>query len=413
MDIKVVLESIKQSGLPEAVNRDFVVPKPAARKIVAIVGPRRAGKTYLLYQIAKARGDWYFINFEDERLDLSTSLLGEVCAYVSGKAGNIFLDEIDKLQKWDVALRRVSDDYRDLDFFVSSSSEELAYASLPSALRGRVLSYELLPLSFREYLMFRGVKAELRDERTVAAIKALLEEYLLFGGFPEVALETNRLTKIDLLNSYFETTVTLDIAEKFGLDHKLVHYVARMLRKRSYYSANKMLELFKTAGFRVGKETALRMESSFAQAYYAAFVEIFSKRAKDALQYPRKPYLFDTGFVAFGIGENWWRLYENAVYLHIRRDKKAGEEVNYWKSADGYEVDFVVREGEKVGKLVQVCYDIENEDTKKRELRGLVKAAKEFGVTECTIVTKDFKGEEGMDGARVTYVPLWEYLLSA
>lgn len=412
MDVKVVLESIKQIGLPEVVARDSDVRKPTARKIIALVGPRRAGKTYLLYQIAKAQQNWYFINLEDERLELNPALLGEVCAYVSKKSKSLFLDEVDKLPNWHIALRRVSDDYRNLDFFVSSTSAKLSYPSLPSALRGRVLSYEVLPLSFTEFLMFKKIKTEPLDERAIVNISTLLEEYLLFGGFPEIALESNKLTKIDLLNSYFETTVALDIAEKSGLDYKLVHYVARLLRKRSYYSANKMLEFFKTAGFRVGKETALKIESSFAQAYYAAFVEIFSLRARDVLQYPRKPYLFDTGFIAFGIGENWWRLYENAVYLHLRRNKKTGEEINYWKSADGYEVDFVIREGETVKQLIQVCYEIESEDTKKRELRALTKAAKEFAIRECLVITKNLETEEKVKDIKIKFIPLCKWLLN-
>lgn len=411
MDIKTVLESIRRSGLPEVIRRDSVTTETSVRKITALTGPRRAGKTYILYQIAKESNDWYFLNAEDERVELSNSLLGEVCAYTSGKSKNIFIDEVDKIPKWEIALRRVSDDYTDLNFFVSSSSARLSYHLLPPQLRGRVISYEILPLSFLEFLKFKNINIEIIDERTLSKIKENIEEYLVFGGFPEVVLEKSKNQKILILNSYFETTVTLDIAERFNLDFSLVKYAARMLRKQSFYSANKMFELFKAAGFKVGKETTLKLESCFSESYYAAFVEIFSPRAKDALQYPRKPYLFDTGFLTFGLVENEWRLYENVVYLHLRRNKKIEEEINYWKSESGYEVDFIVREGDKVKKLIQVCYNIEEEQTKKRETRALIKAAKEFGLKEGIIITKAQKSEETIDDIKIIYLPLWEFLL--
>lgn len=412
MDVKVVLEGTKQAGLPNVIPRDIVIGKPTVRKIIALTGPRRAGKTYMLYQLAKESGSWYFISIEDERLEQSSSLLGEACAYTSGKSKNIFIDEIDKAEKWDIALRRVSEDYKELSFFVSSSSAKLSYQLLPSPLRGRVISYEILPLSFKEFLRFKDIPAGLFDERTVSRIKEALDEYLLFGGFPEVVLEENNTQKAYLLNSYFETIVTQDVAEQFDLDHRLVKYAAKTLRKHTFYSASKMFDLFKTAGFKVGKETTLKLEDCFSQAYYAAFVEIFSRKAKDTLQYPRKPYLFDTGFLAFGIPENEWRLYENAVYLSLRRKKRIDEEINYWKSEDGYEVDFVVREGEKAIQLIQVCYSIEDEQTKKRELRSLVKAAKVFGLGNGLIINKDTKSTEIVDGIRIDYIPLWEFLLS-
>ncbi len=413
MEVKLVLESIRQSGLPEVIRRDSVIirPTPPVRKIIALAGPRRAGKTYLLYQLAKELNDWYYVRFEDERLDISTSLLGEICAYVSGKSGNVFLDEIDKAPNWEVTLRRVADDYHELNFFVSSSSAKLAYEFLPSPLRGRTLSYEVLPLSFREFLRFKKVAIELMDEKTTAKVKNLLEEYLLFGGFPEVVLESNHLTKIELLNSYFETTVSVDVAEKFRVDYQLVKYAARMIRKIGYYSASKMFELFKSAGFRVGKETTLKLESFFSQVYYAAFVEVFSPKAKDILLYQRKPYLLDTGLIAFGLSESWWRLYENAVYLQLRRNKTIGEEINYWKSSEGYEVDFVVREGTQIKHLIQVCYDVEDEKTKKRETRAAIKAAKEFGITNITVITKNFDSEELVDDVKIKCTPLWKFLL--
>ncbi len=411
MDIKTVLEADVKSGLPDLKKRKVELPRTTARKIIALCGPRRSGKTYILYQAAKDAGSWYFVNFEDERLGPGISLLGEICAYVSGKGKNLFLDEIDKHPNWETALRRVSDSYRDLNFFVSSSSAKLSYPLLPDALRGRVISHEVLPLSWKEFLQFKNCSTDLLDERTVSRMKELIEEYVVFGGFPEVVIEENNAQKVILLNSYFETTVAVDIAEKYGLDASLVKFTARLLRKGNYYSASKMLDVLRSAGFKVGKETALSLERMFSESYYAAFLEIFSLKAKDVMMYPRKPYLLDNGMISFGVKELFGRLYENAVYVELRRRKNPDQEINYWKSSSGDEVDFVIREGSKIIRLIQVCYDLELESTSKREIEGLVRAAKEFDFNEGWIVNRNIEKDENIDGIKVHYIPLWKFLL--
>ena len=106
------------------------------------------------------------------------------------------------------------------------------------------------------------------------------------------------------------------------------------------------------------------------------------------------------------------RLYENVVYIELRRRKKPEQDINYWKSSSGDETDFVIREGSKIIQLIQVCYDLELENTAKREIEGLVKAAKEFDFNEGWIVSRNIEKEENIDGVKIHYVPLWKFLLA-
>jgi predicted AAA+ superfamily ATPase len=136
---------------------------------------------------------------------------------------------------------------------------------------------------------------------------------------------------------------------------------------------------------------------------------------RDQLQYPRKVYSIDVGLlnaVVPRFSTSLGRLAENVVAIHLLK-KYGGESLFYWKDASGKEVDFVVKDGMGVKQLIQVCWDPGDEGTKKREVRGLLKAMEEFGLKEGLVLTEDFEGEEGIDGRRIIYAPLWRWLLDS
>jgi predicted AAA+ superfamily ATPase len=89
--------------------------------------------------------------------------------------------------------------------------------------------------------------------------------------------------------------------------------------------------------------------------------------------------------------------------------------VYYWKSQQHEEVDFVIKEGLKISKLIQVCYDASNSDTRKREIRALIKAKQEFKCNELLILTHDYENKEEVEWygekAKIQFIPLWKWLL--
>ena len=110
--------------------------------------------------------------------------------------------------------------------------------------------------------------------------------------------------------------------------------------------------------------------------------------------------------MSFRFSEDIGKLYENAVFIELKRRKK---EVYYWKGNG--EVDFLIKEGLRVKELIQVCQDISNEKTKKREVDGLAEAAKVFKINKCVIITEDYFIEKEMNNIKIKFIPLWLWLL--
>jgi len=138
---------------------------------------------------------------------------------------------------------------------------------------------------------------------------------------------------------------------------------------------------------------------------------VFGKSVKNALQYPRKIYLIDTGIrraITTRYSQSFGNLFENAVFLYLLRNIDIQERLAYWRSPRGYEVDFLVEKLGHVTKLIQVAYEID-EITKQREEHALLAAMKELGVSRGIIITWDFEGET--HGGKIIYIPLWKLLI--
>jgi len=431
---RTILAEWREGWIPEFRPRefDYSLVRGKVRKIYTFPGCRRAGKTYTMFQII----DWlsrdlgiekesiFYINFEDERIPKKTEVLTSLMPVLLETAGEgelfLFLDEIQEIPNWDRWLRRVHDSYRNIKFFASGSSSKLAVKEIPTSLRGRALSFEVFPLSFREFLSFKGITCE-KDleytDRMIGRLRGHLREYLCQGGFPEVVIEENLRIKRMIVQEYFRTIVSRDIAERYGVKNfQLLLNFLKYLLNSSYFSVYRAYHSLRSAGQKVGKGTLFSYLADAESVYFTYTVPISPHKIKDQMAYPRKVYFVDNSFINFvGIkfSENFGRLAENAAYLQLRRQQAMNPEleVYYWKRRDGKEVDFVVKRGLKVEEVIQVCWDPTDEETRKREVRGLVKAMEEFGLKEGLVLTEDFEGEEEVDGKRIVYRPLWKWLL--
>jgi len=392
---KIFEEWTEYASEKELKNRNITynLLELAEKKLIFINGIRRSGKSCLMMLLMKnSPGKSAYINLEDERIPRETTSLDSILRWF-GDSGYLFLDEITAINGWEGWLARVHEQTKGKLKIIAASSMRTT-SNITKPLRGRSIEYELFPLSFTEFLAFKNIKIKktLPGERI---IEKALSEYLEFGGYPEVIQCSNDTDKTLILLSYYKDIVALDIAEKSKTNLTFVNMITRYLIDSTLFSASKCANFLKSIGIKTGKEKILDLERISELSYLFFFIPIFSFNIKDKFQYPRKVYPGDTGFIhSISREKGFGRIYENAVFLSLRRNLKPGEEINHWKDKDGYEVDFILREGTHVDKIIQVSLGA---DLKDREFRSGIKAAKEFNKNE-VIIIGDQDGIEEREG---------------
>jgi uncharacterized protein len=391
------------------------------RQIHAVVGLRRVGKTHFLYQIVNAlltRGvakeRILFINFEDERLaDITAGQLGLVLdaylelypAHTTGEV-HVFFDEIQAAPGWERFVARLFEEKR-YRLAVSGSSSKLLAKELATALRGRSIATRLYPLSFRELAAYRGIAVDekLAYSRARFATAKLLDEYVQWGGFFEVANASSVDERRRIVQTYLDLVVYKDIVERYGV--KNVSVLKRLIR---YFVTNttrkaSLLRLSQTLAERVSKNTVQQYTGLLEDCGFLFPVGKFSHSLRRG-NTPSKYYIADPCFktvAGLNFSEDRGALYESAVFLELVR---RGDEPFFYE--DKGECDFVVKRDLKIAEAIQVCVDPRGQE---RELRGLLGALHAFGLARGTIITAEQDGEERVDGRIVRYVPLWRWLL--
>ena len=385
----------------------------AGRKIIAVTGIRRCGKSSLLmllkHKISKDGITIKYVNLEDSRISRQKDILDEILKWF-GEDGFLLLDEITAIDGWEGWLARVHEQLKGrLKLILTSSRKSLV--SPQKQLRGRLLSFELYTLSFREYLFFKNIEIA----KTTAGrgkLERALDDYIRYGGFPEVVLAKEEVDKVQYLNSYFKDIIGLDIAEVTGEDINVVQTFARYVLQSSYFSASKCLNFFKTLGYKIGKEKLLKLEVYSQSSYLFFFIPIFSHNIKDRSQYPRKAFSGDTGFFYSTTGKKDLGMqFENLIFLELKRRLTFTQEICYWKNKDGLETDFLIKDGNIVKEVIQAAYEIRDEKTKLREINGAIASAKEFGLKKATIVTSGANRKEVLEGVQINYVSVIDWLL--
>ena len=382
-------------------------------KIISISGVRRSGKTsilIILHNLLKKQNEKVaYINLEDSRIKNDKDVLNKIIKWF-GDNGYLLLDEITSVNDWESWLSRNHEMLKGkLKIIVSSSRSNLIFPT--KSLRGRILSNEVYPLSFKEFLDFKNFKIE-PTTAGIGKLEKQLLEYLIYGGFPETVLIENNLEKIRLIDSYFKDIISLDVAEIARENLSTVELFGKYVIESSYFSASKCLNFFKSAGYKIAKQTLLNIEKSSEEGYLFFFIQIYSNTIKDRAQYPRKAYLGDTGFMyAISGKKDFGKLYENTIFLELKRRLASNTKINYWKNKQGSEIDFVISEGLKAREIIQVCYDLTDEKTKSREIKGIISGSKELKLEKGLIITKDFEEEQTIEGIKIKFIPLYRWLL--
>jgi len=428
--IKTILYEWQEQKLPEVIERDINLLEYLdlkVRKIIALTGFRRVGKTYILFGLIKkllkekTRNEILYINFEDERIPQKTEFLTQLLPTIKETFGQtpkyIFLDEIQNIPNWSQWLRRVFDK-EDIQFFVTGSSSKLSSQEIPTELRGRCLEIKIYSLSFREFLRFKNIHVDTRailyEENLKAQIIFQLSEYLFSGGLPEVVLMEDEMKKRELIQQYFSSILRKDIIERFKVKNEVgLKTLCQFILNSPLFSISRVYANLKSMNLKIGKTTLAHYISYIESSYFLKSVPIFSYKIKDQLQYPRKAYIIDNGFITFlslKFSKDYGRLLENLVFWELVR-RLPETEIFYWKNIAHKEVDFVVKNGEKASSLIQVCYDLSNSETKKREVNSLLAASKELRVKDLSIINFDKEGQEKVKGHIIKIIPVWKWIL--
>lgn len=415
---KVLIKEFHEFTLPKIIPRDLEIPY-RTNKILTITGSRRVGKTFYFYQLISEFkkmvpfNQILYVNFEDDRiLPLSSFELNELIEayfelYPENKNKEIYLffDEIQNIKEWEVFTRRVYDKEK-AKIFITGSSSKLLSRELSTSLRGRTLSYHLFPLSFSEFLKFKGIEisSDFEYSKLRFKIKNLLPEFILFGGFPEVVLEEENL-KYKILKSYYDLAIYKDLVERFSIRNVafmknlmkfLITNISTSFSTNSYYR-NIQQE------FRISRETLIAYLSHIEEIELIYFLPLFSYSLKVQQVNPKKIYSLDNGLrnaVSFRFSQDEGRLVENLVFQEIKRK---GLEAYYWKGKG--EIDFVIKQNDKL-KGINVSY---GEEIKEREENALLEFKKAYGEkkVELILITKDTEKKEG----EIKFIPLWKWLL--
>jgi predicted AAA+ superfamily ATPase len=368
-----------------------------------------------------------YVNVEDDRItpltlrDMDTFLRAFRHEDPEGLATgcHLFLDEVQLVKGWERFVRRVIDT-EDILVHLTGSSSRLLHTEVAHSMRGRSLTYVLLPFSFGETLRFRGIAYEPHlSTRRRAGLLRVLEEYLRLGGFPEVVLEQDAARASRMLTDLLDVMLVRDVIERHRVRNTLAlrALVAHLLGAvASPFSVSKFTDDLRSRGVTVAKPTIYTYLRYLEDAFVILPVKRLGYKPRELMWSLPKIYPIDPGLAAQAAGrstQDLGRLMECTIAIELLRRRNQGPllEFYYWKDAHGKEVDFVVREGASVVELIQSCYDVEGYGTKDRELGPLLKASRETGCKRLRVLTWDHEGEEMVKGRKVVYEPLWRWLM--
>lgn len=398
-------------------EREIKIPAVTQRYIVTLTGPRRAGKTSILQLMAR---QWtrehkttpaLYINFEDERLDLTTeelSLIIECYREMYPDSDNaplgLFFDEIQIVPNWERFLRRCHESNQACIVVTGSNSKALS-TDIATALRGRTLNATVLPLSFREFYNLKTENAPPPiSTKDIVRAARLVSEYLTYGGFPDVVLESSPQIKMQLHQEYYQVMVFRDLVERFKIQQisALKFFLKRLLASSARtLSVHKIWQELKSAGHTISKDTAYEFMDHAENIFFVRRLQQYSRKVVHRELGEKKVYPIDCGYLNSILGVNdLTKNLEIAVFFDFLF---RGFEIAYYTG--DHECDFVVTDSEKRISAFQVSYSLDDKQTETRELRGLRYACEGLGISSGSILTAETRGNRKTKDVKVSVIP--------
>ncbi len=413
-------KSFKRENYEKEIEKKY-----KSEEIIFLKGVRRSGKSTILLNHIKnliskgvKKEEILFINLEDPRfapylnLELLEKIKQAYLFYLNPKRKpHIFLDEVQNIngfEKWLLKEYELKNSF----LYATGSNSKLLSKEIGSSLSGRYLDVLVYPLSFKEFLSFKKIEISNKFEyiSNKLEIERLFEEYMSYGGFPKVVLTKDIELKNAELKNYFDSILLRDIVARYKLDnfHILEKLSIILLSNISNLTSyNKLKTLLQ-----VSYETIEKYFEYLQNAFLIHTVSKFDWSLKKQIIAPKKIYSIDIGLskrISFEVGKNKGNILENIIFLELKRRY---ENIYYYKTKEGYEIDFLIKEKEKIQKLIQVSLNINDENTKKREVRALVKAQKELNCEcELLLLTLDINQIINFDNKEIKLINIIEWLL--
>lgn len=430
------------AAIPDRIPRDVRVPGIPG-KALAVVGVRRGGKTSFLHRrmadhiaAGRARESQLLLELEDERLvGMTAADIGWIVEehgrrhpHVRAEGADrgvadrgtlsLYLDEVQVVPDWETLVHRLLA-AGDVEIAVSGSSSKLLSREVATSLRGRAMEVLVHPFSFREALRHAGTEPTTPWEQLAAvdraALDAALQRYLTVGGFPE-AQRADDIDRTELLTGYVDTMVLRDVIERHTVTNvRALRWLQRHLLATpgGSVSVNKLYDSLRSQGIGVGKDTVYAYVSHFEDAFLLRSITMHSSSERQRMSNPRKVYPVDPGLIA--IYERAGRTHrgralETAVLLELERRRYA---VDWFRTSEGWEVDFFAHRPATAPLLLQVCLDTSADATWEREVRALNSAAAAQPDADAVLVTLDPTPPERELPGRLQWMPAARWLLES
>ena len=353
--------------------------------IKLITGPRRVGKSVFALLMLQGK-NFAYLNFDDNRLlekwdeDLAMSALYDVYPDYDF----MLLDEIQNLPNWDLWVSKLY--RRGKNLIITGSNANMLSSEMATVLTGRYLQIEMLPFSLDETMGWKNISPD-REEQAAQAI-VLADDYMRNGGYPET-IPARSITK-SYLSTLFDSILLKDVAQRHNVRNTSDLYNLATYLLSNFCNPISANELARELGLS-SVATTKKFCDYLNEPYLFFYLPRFNNKLKLMNKAPKKVYVVDNGFVqstAFNLSENLGRLLENQVFVELlRRGYIPGQTLFYYRTRNDKEIDFVTRKGAKVEQLIQVCYDMTSEKTRKRELDVLVEAADELHCDNLLVIT--------------------------
>lgn len=381
-----------------------------------LVGLRRAGKSFLMYQLihdliaaGHNKEEILYFNFEDDRASSLTLADLDVIKVAYEELYDhkpiFFLDEIQIVEGWERFARRLADTgYR---VYITGSNARMLSREIATTLGGRYLIKEVFPYTFDEFLRASGVELPQKWEfRAIPNVVRAFETYFKFGGLPETLANDDRFKRTWLSNLfnkiYFGDLITRHAIRNDTAMKILVRKLAESVKHPISY--NRAASIVSTVAGKVKQETVVDYISYLIESWLIIPVENYAAKLVDKVA-NRKYYFSDNGILSLFLLDPATSLLENMVAIELRHSY--GE--NFYFYHNGIEVDFVLPEN---GTAIQVSYSIADEATRKREVDALVALGKVLPMEKFVIITKDEETTIEADGKQIDVIPLWKWLLA-
>ena len=405
------LEALEGEVLIHRPEEDLINLKSKLAQVV--IGVRRSGKSTLCFNALRKAGVHYaYANFDDERLEeLETQDLDNVLQTlykIYGKFYYLFLDEIQNIDGWPLFVNRLL--RQRIHIIITGSKAKLLSTELATHLTGRHHKIELFPFSFKDWCSIKDVEYTRLTTKNKGLLSKAYEEYFRQGGFPE--LISGEENPKEYISTLIDNIISQDIKKRYKIRN------IDALKRLAHHILNETPTL-------IVKETlqniiGIKSERTLGnylmylnQTYMISTISKYSSRSRERAR-NEKSYAIDVAFMdkrenAFS-GENLgWRL-ETVVYLELLRRKAGTENDIYYYQGRSAEADFVVCDGNKTLAVYQVSYDISNEKTRKREIKGCIAGAKATKCDNIFLITDHESEVIEEDGYTIQVIPIWEWL---